>query len=112
MTPGWRDLIGAPLGRIVARQWAATTRILLDDLAALPRDRWLAVRYETFIATPQHEASRLCRAMDVNWDRKLSAVLPLARHTLTAPHADKWRARAAEIEAVRALWEPEHRRAL
>jgi LPS sulfotransferase NodH len=111
LTPGWRELAGAPLGRIVARQWATTTRILLDDLAALPADRWLGVRYEAFVAAPQAEVTRLCRAMDVEWDRNLGSSLPLARHTLTAPHADKWRARASEIEAVRADWAAQHERA-
>jgi hypothetical protein len=111
LTPGWREMIGAPLNRIVARQWATTTRLLLDDLAALPADRWLAVRYEAFVAAPQEEISRLCRVMDIGWDRSLGANLPLARHTLTVPHADKWRTRAADIEAVRADWAPEHERA-
>jgi len=111
LTPGWRELIGAPLNRIVARQWATTTRVLLDDLAALPQDRWLAVRYEAVVAAPQAEISRLCRAMDVDWDRRLGSNLPLARHTITAPHADKWRTRAGEIEAVRADWAPQSDRA-
>ena len=112
LTPGWRELVGAPLSRIVAHQWSTTIRILLDDLHALPADRWLAVRYEAFVAAPQLEVSHLCRAMDIGWDRSLGAILPLARHTLSAPHADKWRARAAEIEAVRADWTPQHERAL
>jgi len=88
LTPGWRDLAGAPLARIVARQWSATTRALLDDLAALPANRWLAVRYEAFVAAPQEEISRICRGMDLTWDRRLGASLPLAR-----PHADRARSR-------------------
>jgi len=112
LTPGWRELIGAPVNQIVARQWATTTGLLLDDLAALPADRWLPIRYEAFVAAPQEEISRLCQAMEIGWDRRLGANLPLARHTLTVPHADKWRIRAAEIEAVRADWAPDHARAL
>jgi len=112
LTPGWRDLIGAPLGRIVAQQWSATTRILLDDLEALPRDRWLALRYESLIAAPQTEVSRLCRALDLDWDRQLGEHLPLARHTLTTPGADKWRAHAEAIEAVLPLLKQENDRAL
>ena len=113
LTPGWRELIGAPLNRIVARQWATTTRLLLDDLAALPAGQWLPVGYEALVAAPREEISRLCQAMDIGWDtRSQGANLPLARYTLTVPHADKWRARAAEIEAVRADWAPEHARAL
>ena len=112
LIPGWRQLIGAPLNRIVATQWATTTRILLDDLAALPSDRWRSIRYEAFIAAPQPEISRLCQAMDLGWDAQLGASLPMARHTVSAPNPDKWRASAAAIEAVRPVWAAEHDRAL
>jgi hypothetical protein len=112
LIPGWRELSGAPLSRIVAQQWSATTRILLDDLQALPRDRWLALRYETFIAAPQNEISRLCYALDLDWDRQLGASLPLARHTLTPPSAEKWHAHAEAIEALLPLLKRENDRAL
>ena len=112
LVPGWRELIGAPLNRIVATQWATTTRILLDDLAALPSDRWRSIRYEAFIAAPQPEISRLCQAMDLGWDAQLGASLPMARHTVSAPNPDKWRASAAAIEAVRPVWAAEQDRAL
>jgi len=112
LTPGWREVIGAPLNRIVATQWATTTRILLDDLSALPRDRWTSIRYEAFIATPQEEISRLCRTMGLDWDSVLDVSLPMARHTISAPHPEKWRTSADAIDAVRALWAAEHARAL
>jgi len=112
LVPGWRELIGAPLNQIVATQWATTTRILLDDLSALPADRWRSIRYEAFIASPQAEISRLCQAMDLGWDAELDASLPMARHTISAPNPDKWRASAAAIDAVRSVWASEHERAL
>ncbi len=106
LIPGWRALIGAPLGRIVAEQWAVTTRIILDDLAALPPQRWRPIRYEAFIASPQAEISRLCTAMDLGWDRRLGLGLPLARHTVSAPDGQKWRKHALAIEAVAPVWAP------
>jgi Sulfotransferase family/Aspartyl/Asparaginyl beta-hydroxylase len=112
LIPGWQDLIGAPLNRIVAEQWSTTTRILLDDLEALPRDRWRAVRYEAFIAAPQAVASDLCRTVDLRWDRALGASLPLARNTLSPPSTEKWRARAQEIGAVESLYVDQNARAL
>jgi Sulfotransferase family/Aspartyl/Asparaginyl beta-hydroxylase len=112
LTPGWRELIGAPLAQVVARQWAAATQILLDDLTALPPDRWLSVRHEDFLAAPQAEILRLCGALGLGWDRLLGPSLPEARHTLSRPDPDKWRSRAAEIEAVRPIWGPAHERAL
>ena len=112
LIPGWRELIGAPLNRIVATQWATTMRILKDDLAALPADRWRSIRYESFIAAPQAEISRLCRALEIDWDATLPSNLPFARFTVSAPNAEKWRASEPAIEDVRAIWAPEHERAL
>jgi hypothetical protein len=111
LTPGWRELIGAPLNQIVARQWAETTRILLDDLAALPADRWRVIRHEAFLAAPQAQITRLCASLDVGWDRTLGAGLPLARHTVSAPSAEKWRAHAEAIAATAAIWGEQDARA-
>jgi hypothetical protein len=112
LTPGWRDLIGQPLNRIVAGQWATTTRILLDDLAALTPDRWRTIRYEAFLAAPQDEVTRLCASRDIGWDRRLGDSLPLARHTVSAPNADKWRVHAPAIDAAKPIWSAENDRAL
>jgi Sulfotransferase family/Aspartyl/Asparaginyl beta-hydroxylase len=100
LIPGWRDLADAPLEQIVATQWAVTTRILLDDLAALPRERWVSVSYEAFVAAPQDEILRLASTLELTWDRVLGAKLPLSRHTLSPPDADKWRKHAAVLEPV------------
>ncbi len=110
LTPGWRDLIGSLLESVVAHQWATTMSILLGDLSALPRDRWLGVRYEAFIAAPEREIARMASALDFAWDRALGA-LPLSRHTLTPPRADKWRVHEGEIETTRSVWEPQEARA-
>lgn len=91
LVPGWRDLIGRPLHEIVAAQWDTTTRILLDDLAALPSDRCHVVRYEALIADPVAEVARLCGELDLAWDRPLTRVLPLSRYTVTEPVPGKWR---------------------
>ena len=100
LTPGWRNLIGAPLEEIVAQQWATTTRILLEDLAALPRERWISVGYEEFLASPQRVILRLCETLDLRWDKVLSGRLPLSRHTLTPPDPDKWRKHAQSLQRV------------
>jgi hypothetical protein len=89
-----------PLERIVASQWATTTQILLDSLEALPADRWTIARYDALKADPNAEIARLCEAVDLAWDRKLEDELPLARHTVSKPDDDKWRARADVIEAA------------
>ncbi|HVT32736.1 MAG TPA: sulfotransferase [Rhodanobacteraceae bacterium] len=98
LTPGWRELIGRPLPDIVAAQWETATRILLDDLESMPPARWCVARYDALIADPAAEIARLCAAIDFGWDRTLSDHLPLARHTVSAPDAGKWRRREREIE--------------
>jgi len=93
LTPGWRELNGAALGDIVATQWQTTTELLLDDLEALPRERVAVARYDALLADPQAEVMRLCGFAGLHWDRPLGQVLPIANHTVSNPHADKWRLR-------------------
>lgn len=97
LVPGWRELIGKPLPDVVAAQWSTTTRTLLDDLDALPAERVQSVRYEMLLADPDTEIRRLCKVLELRWDRRLDAGLPLARYTVTPPHPDKWRGRECEI---------------
>ncbi|WP_395646094.1 sulfotransferase [Terricaulis sp.] len=100
LTPGWRELAALPLNEVVAAQWAAVTKILLDDLDALPAGRRFVARHDALLADPSAEIARLTRAVDFGWDRALGADLPIASHTVSKPRAEKWRAREAEIEAV------------
>ena len=100
LTPGWRNLAGRPLPEIVASQWQSTIEVLLRDLEALPADRWQAVRYDRFIDQPAATLDALCRWLGYEWDQPLGRNLPLARHTLSPPSADKWRRHEAAIEAV------------
>jgi hypothetical protein len=97
LTPGWRELIGKPLPDIVGAQWQAVTDILLDDLEALPPERWVATRHDQFLADPDAEIRRLCTSLDFEWDRVLGHELPLANHTVSAPGHEKWRRREREI---------------
>jgi LPS sulfotransferase NodH len=97
LVPGWRELIGRPLAEIVARQWQATTQVLLDDLDELPGERWTAVRYDDFIADPQAAIGRLCARLELDPGPALGSVLPASRYTVTAPSPDKWRRHESEI---------------
>lgn len=100
LVPGWRDLIGKPLPEIVAAQWSTTTRILLDDLEALPAERVRVLRYEALLADPDAAIGGLCRALGLRWDRILGNELPLARYTVTPPHPEKWRRREQEMQLL------------
>jgi len=100
LTPGWRELSGRALPEIVARQWAVTTGILLDDLSHLPAERLLAADYGELLADPQATMRRLARGLGVEWDAELPASLPYSKTTYSRPSPDKWRRLEAQIEAV------------
>ena len=100
LIPDWRELNGKPLHEIVATQWETTTRLLLDDLEAMPAGRVSVARYDALLGEPAAEVARICASVGFGWDRPLDAVLPPSQHTLTAPAPDKWRRHAQEIEAV------------
>ena len=115
LTPNWRELNGRSLPEIVADQWQATTRILLDDLSALPPERTVTARYDALCAEPAAEIARLCVALDFAWDLPSNANLPLSRYTLTPPDAGKWRRHETDIAEVlprlQATWERAQRAA-
>lgn len=98
LVPGWRDLVGKPLGEVVSTQWATATTVLLDDLEALDPDRWCVTSYDRVVAEPQAEMERLAAFAGVGWDVTLTGALPLSRHTLDSPHPDKWMRNAEELE--------------
>jgi len=104
LPPGWRALSGRPLEEIAAFQWDSTNRIVRDDLALLPSDRWTAVEYSELIGAPQATIERLCGFIGIDVDSalraRIEAPLPPARYTQTPPAADKWRMNAPLIERV------------
>ena len=100
LTPEWRALAGKDLAEIVAEQWRTSSEILLHDLAKIPEDRWAVAGYHNLVADPQGEMTRLCRFLDLEWDRELEPGLPLSRHTLTPPRPDKWKEHAPALDPV------------
>jgi uncharacterized protein (TIGR03032 family) len=100
LVPGWRDLADLPLREVVARQWAATTSVLLDDLAELEPERWCVAGYGALVAEPQAEIKRLCQFIGARWDQHLTAPLPNSRHTVTPPDPAKTARNARELADV------------
>lgn len=98
LVPGWRSLVGRPLADVVAFQWEVATRVLLDDLEALPAERWTVARYDALASAPEAEVRRLCGWLGYDWDLPLDRGLPLSRYTVTRPDPDKWRRHASAIE--------------
>lgn len=106
LTPGWQALADAPIERIVAAQWASLTEVMLDDLSALPPERWCSVRYDALVTSPATQVPALCEAIGVRWDQPLDAGLRMSRNTLTPPDPHKWRRHAAVIEPLLDALEP------
>ena len=111
LVPGWGELIGRPLPEIVAAQWEITTRILLDDLDALPPERCLVARYDAFITDPAAEVARLSGALGLDWVRSLDGRLPLSRYTVTDPAPGKWHRHEELIHRVLPYLQAIHGRA-
>jgi len=104
LPPGWQHMNGRPLEEIAAFQWDTTYRIALDDLAALPRHRWMPVSYAQFLSDPLHTARTFCEFagldLDAGLSRRVSSPLPLSRYTLTPPDSGKWRRNEREVARV------------
>lgn len=109
LTPGWRDLIGAPPAEVAARQWAAYVDAILDDLEGIDPARWIATSYERVVHDPDDEVDRLTDWLGL--DRlELPVPLPTSIGTLAPPDPRKWQADASEIiAALPALSETVHR---
>jgi hypothetical protein len=99
LVPGWPRLIGRPLPEVVAEQWVITSEMLLDDLAAIPRNRLRGIVHGEFLQSPQPIVETVARSLDLEWDRQLGP-LPFSKTTVSKPRADKWRAIEPVIEAV------------
>jgi hypothetical protein len=110
LPPGWRALNVRPLEEIASYQWESANRIVLDDLAALPSERWTAVQYAELISNPRVTVQRLCAFAEIEFDdalaQRVAAPLHRSRHTLTPPEPDKWRRHESEIARVLPALEP------
>jgi hypothetical protein len=110
LPPGWRELRGRPLEEVAAFQWQRTNEIILDDLQARGRERWCVVRYAELVTEPERTLRGICDFAGLEFDASLAdraaGPLPVSRHTLTAPSADKWRRHAQLIERVLPRLEP------
>ena len=104
LPPGWQSLRGRPLEEVAAYQWDCANRVALDDLAALPRDRWTSVTYAELVSDPAATVRHLCSFAGIDFDdalaARVSAPLPLSRYTQTRPEEGKWRRNESEILRV------------
>jgi len=104
LPPGYERLQGRPLEEVVAFQWRVANDTILDDLADLPSERWVATRYEALVANPRAEIAKLLGfaglPMDARLEAYLAKPLPLSKHTQTRPEPEKWRQNEREVERM------------
>jgi hypothetical protein len=104
LPPGWAAMRGKSLQEIAAFQWESANRLLLDDLQALPRERWAVLSYADLVTDAAAAIRRLCTFAGIAFDgalqQRLQGTLPLSRYTQTPPAANKWRRNEAAIFAV------------
>jgi hypothetical protein len=104
LPPGWQAFNGHGVEDIAAFQWDTTNRIVLDDLAGLPRGRWMSLTYDAFCQAPAATVRRICEFAGIDFDPSLAqhvaAPLPVSRYALTPPAPGKWRRNEALVERV------------
>lgn len=104
LPPGWRRMVTQSLEEIAAFQWMTSNETALDDLLALPRDRWCAVTYDALIAQPIAELRRLSVFIDQEFNEDVLGIkngaLAVSRTALSPPNPDKWHGNATEIERI------------
>ena len=82
LVPGWRDLGGRPLPEIVTEQWLRLTGTLLDDLEALPPERWCVTDFKTLLNDPQRELERICEFVAIEASEDVTRPLRSLRDQL------------------------------
>ena len=82
LPPSWQQLRGKSLEEVAAYQWECTNRIILDDLAKLPRERWCALSYSDLVANPISAIQRVMRFAEPEMDA--GVFRSCVRHATTA----------------------------
>jgi hypothetical protein len=103
-SPGWLDLVDAPVAERAAFQWRAGTEWALADLAGVAPDRVVRVSYEDLVTDPSRELRRVLDHCELAPDPAVLGAADLVggrgRTSFSPPDPDKWRARAADIEPL------------
>ncbi|MEK6278236.1 MAG: TIGR03032 family protein [Actinomycetota bacterium] len=82
LVPGWRELAGKRLPEIVLEQWVRTSRALLNDLEALPPERWCMLHLPALVERPKQEINRLSEFLGIEWEGHISAPLGTDEHVV------------------------------
>ena len=83
---------------VAAYQWQQMVEIACDELADIPQERWLEVRYEKLLVAPKKEAQRIAEFCEVE---DIGRFIEIAESMIdpefefaeaVQPTADEWKA--------------------
>jgi hypothetical protein len=95
LIPGWRELEGAPIEQICARQYVSCNEAGLAGADSVDPRRWVSVSYEDLVARPEEEVARILDRLGLALTAEIASTaarldqLPI--NTVTTPKAGKWR---------------------
>ncbi len=95
LTPGWRHIHDHSIAGVAYHQWKTSNRIIQQDLAKLPEQKWLRIEYQDLITQPEKIVRGFSQFAGLEWDSHIQARcehrLPVSRLSLTKPQDNKWR---------------------
>ena len=109
--PGWERDRSGPLEVVCAKQWTSSNDLAFEDLAEIPHDRYVRVRYEDIVADPERAIAGVVDFLGIPFDAGMRAKAAAVRSTpvnvVTPPERGKWRREnPAEIDAILPLIRP------
>jgi len=111
--PGWESFVsGRTLAEVCAFQWRAANEAILRSKERIGSTRWVEVKYEDVLASPEETVTRLFHDIGLSpepdvlaWSGSLDR--HVTRTAVTAPRKDKWRQEhPKEIEAIMPMISP------
>jgi uncharacterized protein (TIGR03032 family) len=91
LIPGWRELAGRPVPEIVTQQWIGIAGIALDDLEALPPERWAVCDFDALLNDPKRELERICGFVGIDPVDEVTLPLRSLRDQLAVSGGDTTR---------------------
>jgi hypothetical protein len=109
--PGWQEDRKGPLELVCAKQWLHSNEGAMTGLAAIDKDRWAEIRYESLVEDPEDEVGRLMRFLELPYEDPVRARAAATKTTpiniVTPVERGKWRKEnPEEIGAIEGLIAP------
>ncbi|MBA2313227.1 MAG: sulfotransferase [Actinobacteria bacterium] len=110
LPPGWRDWSHSSIPEVAALQYVSSYETALADLAHIPKERILELRFEDLLARPEMEIARILEGLGLPPSKAVTAMASnLGAHpvqTTSPPRPDKWRDREDQIRPIMPLIAP------